>query len=101
MEERFQVLTFQDPHFRSVETDANALVNAFFRHVSNEMHDMLGPNHDCTITMSGTDMVSLHQQAGGIDPRSNPGYASSSIPLRSGVSTTANGLRKSGMSGGR
>ena len=78
VEERFEVLTFQDPHFRSVETDANALVNAFFRHVSNEMHNMLGANHDCTITMTGTDLVSLNQKAGGVDPQSNPGYSSSS-----------------------
>ena len=60
VEERFQVLTFHDPHFRSVETDANALVNAFFRQVSNEMHTMLGSQHDCTITMSGTDLVSFN-----------------------------------------
>ena len=78
VEERFEVLTFQDPHFRSVETDARALVQAFFRHVSNEMHDMLGVNHDCTITMTGTDLVSLNQRSGGIDPQSNPGYSSSS-----------------------
>ena len=78
VEERFEVLTFQDPHFRSVETDANALVNAFFRRVSNEMHNMLGVKHDCTITMTGTDLGSLNLKAGWVDPQSNPGYSSSS-----------------------
>ena len=62
--------------FRSVETDANALVKEFFDHVAEEVHLMMRDHGGCKVSMSGTELVSLHQGTGGLVPREAPAYAS-------------------------
>ena len=75
-EERFKVLSFSEPYFRSVETDADQLVKDFFKFVAEEVHLMMKDHGGCKVVMSGTELVSLHQETGGLMPHEVPGYES-------------------------
>jgi len=75
-EERFKVLSFSEPYFRSVETDADQLVKDFFKYVAEEVHLMMKDHGGCKVVMSGTELVSLHQETGGLMPHEVPGYES-------------------------
>ena len=80
-EERFKVLSFYEPYFRSVETDADQLVKDFFKHVSEEVRLMMREYGGCKVSMSGTELVSLHQETGALVPHEVPGYANRSTRL--------------------
>lgn len=75
-QERFKVLTFYERYFRSEESDANELVKVFFNHVAEEVHLMTKDHGGCKVRISGTALVSLHQEQGGLAPHEIPGFAS-------------------------